>query len=288
MAEQTGGGLRDMMRILAHRPFQEEIAQRFLWLFGLGPDGVLEKSNQGLRNRRILQATTGGLARLGEERGIVHGLTESDASYAARVQRAIDDWQRAGSAWSIMSQLLGYVTPSKPPADIVSTLYSSAGVAQSSQWDSFEVNADPTRAPVHTLDATGNFDWDSASPTTGSWQWWRIYVVLDAVTPHNWINAEGLWGSGGLWGDGGAWGVDAANNLTGLSIRLIVNQWRPKAVAAHWIIISFNDTLFDATQPAGGGVNPDGNFGRWSKLSGGVYVRSRFSDARYFTGSPVP
>lgn len=275
------GGFPNMMRVLAHRPFQDELAQRLLWLFGLPSDAVTEKANQGCHGHFVLQAQGDGLAFLGSDRGIVHGLTEDDDSYARRVSRGLDNWQVAGNPWSVLAQVLGYVLNATPRAATVSTVYSSVGVAQSSQWDQFVAGADTSRPPSHSLDATGNFDWDSTSPTMGSWGWHRWYMVLVST---GWIEPDGRWGSGGLWGDGKAWGVDEVREV-GLTIKsVIVQQWRPVGKWCHWIILSFNDARYQPGSPAGGGINPEGSFGRWSKLVDGIYQRSRFADALYFMG----
>jgi hypothetical protein len=78
-------------------------------------------------------------------------------------------------------------------------------------------------------------------------------------------------------------GVDVPSTV-GKSLKLIIGQW--KANWCHCVIVSFDGGYFDRNEPAGLGINPDGYFGRWSKVVGGVYVRARFADARYF-GGPV-
>lgn len=279
------GGLRGMMRVLAHRPFQEEIAQRFLWLLGLPSDGVLEKANQGVHSHFVRQAQGDALAYLGSDRGVVHGLTESDASYAGRVARALDDWHVAGSAWSVLGQVLGYVLSAQPRALAISSVYTAAGVLDSTQWDFFTAGADTAHPPTHLLNGAGNWDWDSASPQDGSWSPLRWYLVLGATAPNAWINLKGKVGSTGLkvGARGKAVGVDAVADV-GRSIKVIVDQWRPVGVWSHWIMIAFNDALFLPTASAGGGVNPGGTFGRWAKLSGDAFVSARYAGVCYFTG----
>lgn len=274
----AGGGLRHNLMDLAHAPFQGEIAQRFLWVLGLAPDGVLEKCNQGVHNRFVLQAQPGAVAYLGGERGVLRGLTEDDASYAARVQRAIDDWHVAGSAWAVLGQVLGYLLSLTPAARTVSTLYSGSTPART-QWDYYDAGDATTTPPRHLQALTAEWNWDSLSPTNGSWGWWRWYLVIDSVAPNAWTSPAPKWGAtGAKWGGySGSWGCTSSSNV-GKSIRIIVGQW--KANICHWIIISFDASEF---RPSAG-VLPDGRYGRWSKLVGGVYVRSRSSNARYFEG----
>jgi hypothetical protein len=273
-----GGGLRQNIQDLAHAPFQEEIAQRFLWLFGLGPDGVLEKLNQGIHNRFVLQAHPTTLPYLAADRGnIVKGLTEPDESWRTRIQRAIIDWPLAGSSWAVLSQVLGYLLSLTPPARIVSTLY-VGNVPDSTQWDRYDAGDDPTTPPRHRTMPTAEWDWDSDSPTVGSWGWWRWYLVIESTAPHEWIGTAGPWGAAGTWGSPiGAWGVSQPKEV-GRSLRVIVGQW--KANTCHWIIISFDATEF---QPAGAGL-PAGEYGHWSKVVDRHHQRARSSNGRYFRG----
>lgn len=283
----TGGGLQYLARYLAHTPYQGDDWQRFLWTCAIGGDACLEKLNQAVHDTLTGSAVVSALPFIAAQRGnILRGLTESDDPYRARLQTALDDLRLAGSAWSVLRQVRGYVLASEPRAFTVSSRWSSAGVATSSTWDTFGDAATTASSPAHALYNTGglgNWDWDSLGPTDGSWGWWRWYLVLDYqdLAGEAWITKDGKWGSGGAWGDGKAWGVDATADV-GRSIKIIVNQW--KANWCHWIVVCFDGALFDPTAAAGGGVNPDGHFGRWSKLVGGVYVKARFEDACYFEG----
>lgn len=273
------GGLRQTMRELAHAPFQGELAQRFLWLLGLGPDGVLEKLNQGVHNRFVLQADETTLPYLAADRGgILKGLTESDDSWRTRIQRAILTWQVAGAPWAVLQQVLGYVLTATPAARTVSTYYTGS-TPTSTQWDYYDAGDDPTTPPKHLAAPTPEWNWDSLSPSTGSWGWWRWYLVIEATSPNNWTDPAPKWGeTGTTWGNySGSWGVTSPSTV-GRSIKLIVAQW--KANYAHWIIISFDGAEFRPNA----GVLPDGYYGKWSKIVNGVYVRARSSNARYFRG----
>jgi hypothetical protein len=271
------GGIRAMVGALAHRPLQMGNAQKYLWNIALGFDGCIQKLDEGIHGRLILDADGTLLAAISSDRLVLRGLTESEESFRARLQRSIDDQQRAGNPWAVLSQVLGYLLSSTPAARTVSSSYSSSGVLLKSLWNSYSAGASLSKPPQHLHEEPGSWDWDSASPSTGSWGWWRWYLVIDAVAPSAWVAPDGAWGSGGTWGDGGAWGVDATS-FVGKSIKLIVQQW--KAGIFHWCIVSFDDTEFVPSAT----VLPDGNYGRWSKIVNGVYVRARSSNARYFEG----
>jgi hypothetical protein len=279
-----GPGIRSFTTQMAHRPLRNTYGERFLYVLGLMLDYCVEKLNQGEHDHMCTECDPSALQYIGAERGIVRGLTESDDSYAARLQRALDDLALAGNPWSVLGQVLGYVLEDTPRALTVQSIYTAAGVLDSSTWDYYNAGADTTKAPQHLYDGTGNWDWDSLSPTTGSWGWWRWYLVVSAVAPNDWVTKKGKWGSSGKWAsDGWAWGVEASSNV-GRSIRIIVKQWKAAHSWCHWIMITFDDALFLPTSAVNAGVNPDGHFGRWSKISGGVYVRARYSNVCYFTG----
>lgn len=281
-----GGGYQAFARGLAHAPFKGDVWQLMIFLYALGPDGCLEKLNQGVHDRLVDDCDPTFLPALAADRGgILRGLTEADDSFRARLGSAFDDLRIAGDAWSVLRQVLGHVLSSTPRGLTVSSTW-LANVCKSSTWDEYAPGADTSKNPAHALYQTGslgNWDWDSLTPTDGSWGWWRWYLVLEdnGLDGKTWIEKDGTWGSGGKWGDGKAWGVNASSAV-GKSIKIIVGQW--KANWCHWIIVSFDGAWFDRTLPAGGGVNPDGRFGRWSKIVNGVYVRARFSDACYFEG----
>ncbi len=91
-------------------------------------------------------------------------------------------------------------------------------------------------------------------------------------------------GAGSYNGVSVGWGVDVLGTV-GTTLQGIVKQRKPANVWVRSIVVSFDATLFDPAQPAGGGVNPDGTFGQWSTAGtvGGLpaYVASRFSSAVY-------
>jgi hypothetical protein len=83
------------------------------------------------------------------------------------------------------------------------------------------------------------------------------------------------------WGSGAAWGVTESANV-GRSILMIAGQWKGAQTWIRSLIVSFDASLFDPVGNAS--VNPDGTFGKWSKVVNNVYVPSRFANARYCDG----
>ena len=278
----------NLARDLAHAPFQGDAWQLMLWLYASPADLTMEKLLQGVRDTRVDDAEESFLSTIASQRGgILRGLTEEAASFRARLKTTPDDLRLAGNAWSILRQVLGYVSASQPRAFAVSSRYTSSGSCDESSWDEYATLQSTAKNPAHSLYTSGNWDWDSLSPTDGSWGWWRWYLVIERrdslgrawVSPAPKVGATGL----KVGEPSYAVGVDVPSTV-GKSLKLIVAQW--KANWCHTVIVSFDGGYFDRNEPAGLGINPDGYFGRWSKVVGGVYARARFADARYF-GGPV-
>jgi hypothetical protein len=158
----------------------------------------------------------------------------------------------------------------------------------STQWDTYAAGQDPQTAPLRQR---GNFsgglgiwDWDSVSQVIGSWGWWGAWLIVYAVAPNAWAH-EASW----LIGDTsltigtlpGSIGLDVTWDVIA-SIRLIAGQFKGAHSWIRWIIVSLDASLFDPVGNAS--VNPDGTFGKWSKVVNNVYVPSRFANARYCDG----
>lgn len=130
-----------------------------------------------------------------------------------------------------------------------------------------------------------NWDWDSESIVHGSGGRWSAWVIAYSVAPTDWVAPEGNWGDPGDWGDGGYWGVEFPAGVDpGNVYHETMGRFKPAGSWIRWFIVSFDPVLFDAEEPEGLGVNPDGRFGRWSKTVNGQAVPARFENARYFDG----
>lgn len=139
----------------------------------------------------------------------------------------------------------------------------------------------------HRHDESGapNVDWDSRSLVPGSVARFAAWVVIYSDGAMAWCVPKGKWGATGQkWGTKYKWGIDAVPGVDpdiGDLLRRVVKQAKPAGCWIRSVIVSFSEDRFDPTQPAGIDVNPDGYFGRNSKVVGGVYVASRFSDCRF-------
>lgn len=275
---------------------REGSGERIMYVFGTMMDCRMAKVNQGTkahlpmvrnpydRSLVLWVPPADCLAAQGSSLDIDRGLTESDFSYASRLQRALDSYRYAGTARGVLGQILGYLLALTPTVRMVWTRYDRSTVPplpKESTWASYPAGRDPSAEPV-TFQSTvpGNWIWDDLSTISGSLGYWSSYVVLFAVAPNDFAHPGGVWGSGVKWGGGNAWGIDKPASF-GRSIALIIKQFKAAHTWARTVIISFDASLFDPAQEPDGIHNPDGYFGRWSKVLSGVRVRSRFSNARY-------
>lgn len=277
-------GIRDLVKVISPRFLGGDnpvgnfhAGERFMYsMVGLPSDMNVNKAQEGMYARLPLRADPTALPYLGRDRAIVRGVNESDATYAIRLTQAIDAWRHAGSDRGIMSQVIPYVGMS-PMARIVSSSIPYT------TWTTYVADADVTQAPS-PLRVSLNWDWDSAIYSGAFFGWWRAWLILFAVSPHDFAHPAATWGSGKKWGDSTfSWGLDIPATEVE-SMRAIVKQWKRAGSWFEWILISFDDTIFRPSQPADGIHNPDGTWGRWSKEVAGVRVPARSASARYIDG----
>lgn len=104
---------------MGYQLFQPAIAPGFLRgsygtaynaALGLIKDWFADTVKQGVQQRFAAQAQAGGLAAIGQERGIPQGLNETTHPYVQSLINAWTEWQLAGNPWSILGLLnfLGY------------------------------------------------------------------------------------------------------------------------------------------------------------------------------------
>jgi hypothetical protein len=205
---------------------------------------------------------------IGFSRGIMRGFTEGDTSYEQRLVQWLDLWRTAGRPVGLLLAVLGLFLP---------TSLTVRTVDNSGNWYTYNIGANPLpfppgallpQRPSFVLNA-GNWDWDGNTAA-----WWRMWLII-YIGPLGWTVGP-HWGDGGHWGDPGRlWGISGPNVGQLQALRVLLKQWK----AAHtWIpniILTANTARFDPTQPAGGGINPDGTWGN---------PVNRFSDCAFLDG----
>lgn len=241
------------------------------YVLDLLKDALAERARRGLLYRFPQNDPTGqttapddALAALGRDRVIVRGLNESSQSYAARLVGWLDTHQTRGNPWALMGQLAAYCgpLPSFRTVDVRGNWYSRA--------------ADGTQS---ALINEANWDWDGASDALERWS--RFWVI---IYPNGLWTAGPTYGSGPHYGDPGRTRGTTATSDQVQSVRGIVSAWKPGGTRCVNIIIAFDSTSFTPTTVRDGTGLPDGNWGNYGKIVGGVQVPARLSTARYWSG----
>ncbi len=257
---------RDSIKRVRTATFLGAIGEKMDFAVHLVLDGLRDLVEWGVKARFPEKAPEDALSIIGRDRRILRGYAEPSASYRARLLRWLDDWHIAGSPFSIMDQIAGYISPSRFQQRVVYTSAPSGGAAL---WYSRAALGGKSYVVTNPT----NFDWDGL--TAG---WYRFWVVLYSdLGP--WTTGD-IWGTVSVWGDtSGTWGLSASNDEV-YSLRQIVNDWKPAHAVGINIIVSFDAAkLLPGAAP--GAPMPDGTWGKQYKNSAGTVVPSRDTALRY-------
>lgn len=175
-------------------------AQALLGGMGGVKDALADRAKMAAQVGMPLVAPTDALPKLGVERSIPRGLTESDASYAQRLTGAWTTWPFAGTAFGLLTAFF-------------QTGYTNVVLAQ------------PNGGTFYTLDSGGNLVRDvrpSWTPTSvGDSFWSRFDVIFPSPLPPSWISG----------------GVPSSSSGEANLIRLLISQWKPAYATCYRIII---------------------------------------------------
>jgi len=165
------------------------IIMRVLYTIALHIDVVGDLVKAALTKRFQTPDNYDALNYLGQDRKMIRGPAESDATYAARLSTWLDAHRTRGGPYALLRQLYLYYAPNNFPIELV---YGSTGLR-------------------FLLDTSGNITDDRIawrSPDSNLAQWARWYLFYHWPTP---VPAPGVWDDGALWDDGGVWdsGFDA-------------------------------------------------------------------------------
>lgn len=252
---------RRLRTFLAPRWLTEEEGEKVGYSLDLVLDGFVERLRQGLYARLpqndpngVTTAPTDALEAMGRDRRVIRGINESNQSYAVRLTRWLDDRRRAGNPYMLMQKLAEYT---------------GAGAAFRTvdvrgNWYSRDANGTET-----ALLKQANWNWDGlgASP-----KWSRFWVI---------VYPNGLWTNGPI---AGAFTMGTANLTFGttatpehiVTLRHLVNDWKPAGTVCVDIIIALDSASFNPAAP-----EPDGQWRIWAKQPSNTTIASRLSTARY-------
>jgi hypothetical protein len=251
---------------LSDRPQSgKTVGFRYLYCLVAPLDASVEFAIQGLQARYPGIGTPTALPYIGRDRRIIRGFAENDASFSKRLLTWREDWKTAGHAFSLLRQVKGYLTPH--PIKLRSV--DNAG-------NLYTLNADGTTELVQTQPSNWNWDVENAF-------WSRFWLIL--YPPPSLWDPMFPWGNAAQWG--GAWG--AANVTWGTtatpeqiaSIKAVIRQWKPAHANCVCVVVAFDPASFNPTMPPGAPL-PDGTWGKWHKLVGGIARKARLATARYW------
>lgn len=231
---------------------------------------VADARNERVRRGIIARFPGGGATEdsmgiIGRDLEIPRGPDESREGYELRLQRGLDDWATAGTAWSTLEQIRGYCSPH----------------AVRLRWINWHGN-------VYTIDRDGSrarhkhtsFDWDGAGAAGRG----KYIVVIYPTADGEPFAKRGTYAShlGQTFASlrGQSRGQTCTTGFV-LAVRRIVQTFKPVGRCVS-IVVAFDDALFD---PEGDMTALGGEYGRAHTMPG--YDRSRDSDARYWVGSSV-
>ena len=257
--------LRNRLPILARARWLRNFwLYRLIWTIALHFDVLIDLTLQAVRLRFPSQAGPDALPFLGQERGIIRGRAESDASYIGRLLRWLTSRARKGSPYALAEQIQGYL----------------AG-----WWCMVRVFSNNGACATKAADGTESFSFSGAPGSTWDWDgdtvdWSRFWVVVYSDSGP-WT-LDSAWGVGPeTWGDGGTWGSDATQSDGQMLQYLCSSQgWGAPHAVCQQIIISFDAAQFT---PFWADL-PDGTWGSWYKIVGGVAVPSRAANCLYIPG----
>lgn len=233
-------------------------------------DHQTERARQGLLCRFPDFTPDDGVALLCKDRGIIRGFEEPREAINARLKAWWDTWKKAGSAFGLLDELAGYLSPYEVRLRTVDN---------SGNWYARE----PDGTKSYSWDQA-NWDWDSATNGSHAAQWSRFWVIIYPL-------ASGLWPLNPDLGDANLWGGDLSGSVNvtigstatpeqAATVRRIVQLRKPAGTRCVQIIVAYDDASFDPAAP-----EPDGAWANQGKVVGGVYVPARLGSARYWRGT---
>lgn len=234
---------------------------RNLWLWLQGMVTILNDGYtrlwQSFYARLPGLGTPTALPLIGQSRGLLQGIGESNDAYALYLRSWLQQWEKAGTLQELLLQVQHYCGGN----------VRVKGFTRSGKLVDLAANGTITKT-------TGvAWDWDSISNPEKAQHWSEMWIVI--YTPPFTEAPTGTRDS--------SLGMGIIMPRVHLdALKSILLDWKAARSRVNTVIFAYDSTLFDPSTPA---TMPDGNFGRWSKkdpANPGARVRSRFTGARYW------
>ncbi len=276
---------RDAVKTISPPWLAQGNNEKYMYNLGLSSDLVLEKLNQASKAHMPGIGTSAALPYIGADMVMKQGALELNSSFASRLSRGYDAWQRAGSRKSVMSQAIAYVrgyffeSINQIPA---CTIVGNDSDGDWATWATYYTTSDFDKSPSLIRKTPSNFNWDN------EYHFWRAWLVMH-FGPGSLLQPEDTWGNGN-WGDeDGSWGIEISPNFF-IEFRNMIRVWKSSTTHYPWFIFNFapgtgdvGDRLSPNSNPGSG--NPNGTWGEWGIIVDGVYVPSRPDDCRFVDGT---
>jgi hypothetical protein len=192
---------RDAIRIKSPPWLQRGLAEKILYAIAIHLDGFADALTAAVKMRFPGRYSMESLPLIGRDRRIRRGRNETDAVYASRLLRWLDDHATRGGPYAMLAQLHAHFAP-----------------------DNFEIHLVYRSGRRFQMDADGVIEMDDLfSINVPDWAKWTLYYFTSfgATIPK--------WGDPGrTWGDGQVWGSTLTPPQV-TDLRLVPREWN----AAH-------------------------------------------------------
>ena len=234
----SGRGIRDSIKSfvpnwLSNR-LKANTAFRVLYVIAQMTDAMVETMIEGVRASQPGRGTSTADALIGQSRGILRGLSETDAQYEARLRAWLMLWQNAGSDQSLIRLIQGFLGPDASGIPVVRIV--------------------DRRGDFTSIDAAGNitqtrdpaWNWDQyGEPARVNW-WSDLWVIVyvdptrwptySNLTDAAWLAAWGTYGGSGLGHQVPRAAVDGINS--------IIASFKGAHTFVQAVVISTDPSLF--------------------------------------------
>lgn len=227
--------VRDFIPVWMTRSVGFRFLLSMVLLFDVGAQILLE----GLDARFPGVGTPTALPLIGRSRGLVRGMSESDAGFAARLITWLDRWRLAGTQRALARALQDYLTGAPMirvvnRAGVMTTLAANGGgyTTQTVAWN-----------------------WDGTSHPSRAAFWSELFVIVYSPP---WAIAGPL--GTNIPSDSGIGQLVPRVDVD--AIKGILSDWKSAHTYVRAVIWCYDGTLFD---PSSTPTMPDGTWGDWTR-----------------------
>lgn len=264
MSDVSRLNLRDALRNIVPNWLSNRrglnVAFSVLYVIAMMCDFLIEAMIQGVWAAWPGKGDPSALPYIGQSRGIPRGLSESDASYAARLIGWLTTWVESGSD-ALLIQLLQIYLGGNLPVRIVD---------RAGQFTSIDAAGNVT----FTTDATWNFDSVEFPVRAGWWSdlWVIVYITDGRWPPYTATLSDSAWLA--AWGtyNGFAVGMQVPVAVA-QGIVSITHTFKGAHAWLEAIVFTTDTALFIPGALTSG--FPDGKWGNWSRQIAGVQTPAR-------------